>query len=283
MIGLYIKTAILMGALAGIILLIGALVGGQQGLLIAIIFAVLMNFGMFFFSHKLVLAMYRAQPLPKAKAPKLHAMIEDICKRANLPKPSIYLIPTEAPNAFATGPTKNRAVVAVTQGIMKLLSHEELRGVLAHELGHIKNRDMLITTVAATMAAVISYIAFMFRYAAFFGNGNNREGNAANIIALLAISILAPIAAMIIQLAISRSREFLADERGARLLKEANPLASALLKIEKAAHVAPLRFGSPATASLFIINPFSASTLVKLFSTHPPTNERVQRLKNLQW
>ena len=279
----HVKTALLLGALSGLVIAAGGLIGGKTGLTIALLFAVLMNFGMFFFSHKLVLAMYRAQELPKSKAPKLHEMVEDICKRAGLPKPRIYLVPTETPNAFATGPTKNKAVVAVTSGIMKLLTHDELKGVLAHEIGHIKNHDMLITTIAATIASVISYLAMMARYAAIFGPGDrNRGQNTAGILSLLLLSILAPLAATLIQLAVSRSREYVADERSARLLKNSAHLASALQKIESAVKTHPLSFGNPATASLFIMNPFRASTLVTLFSTHPPTHERVKRLKSLE-
>lgn len=278
-----IKTALLLGALTALLLFIGALLGGQQGLMIGLLFSLLMNVGAFFFSHKIVLAMYRAQELPKSKAPKLHEMIEEICLKAELPKPKVYLIPTETPNAFATGPTKNKAVVAVTQGIMKLLTHDELKGVLSHEIGHIKNHDMLITTIAATIASVISYIAMAARYAAVFG-GNDRDnrGGVGGIVSLLALSILAPLAAALIQLAISRSREYVADERGARFMGEGEALASALLKIEKAVKVNPIQFGNPATASLFIMNPFRASTLVALFSTHPPTAERVKRLHGLK-
>ena len=277
------KTALLLGIMSGILLMIGAFIGGQQGLTVALVFAVLMNFGTYFFSHKLVLMMYRAQELPKNKAPEVHKMIEDICKEANLPKPKVYLIHSPHSNAFASGPSPKRAVVAVTEGILKLLTKEELKGVLAHEIGHVKNRDILISTIAATIASVISYLAFMARWAAIFGGGrdDNRGGNP---LGLLFMAIIAPLAAMIIQLAISRSREYLADERGARLIKNPLPLASALQKLETASKTHPLMFGSPSTSHLFIVKPFSGGQgLLNLFNTHPPLQERIQRLKAMKF
>ena len=278
-----LKTVLLLGVLTSILLIIGALIGGQQGLTVALIFAILMNFGSYFFSHKIVLMMYRAKELPKSKAPEIHKMVEDICKAAGLPKPKIYLVPSPHSNAFATGPSPKKAVVAVTEGIMKLLTKEELKGVLAHEIGHVKNRDILIQTIAATIASVISYLAFMARWAAFMG-GDRENKNPFGIIAILALAILAPLAAMIIQLAISRSREYLADERGARLIKNPSPLASALHKLESAASHVPLQFGSPGSAHLFIVKPFRGGQgLLSLFSTHPPLAERVSRLKAMKF
>jgi len=278
-----LKTAVLLGVLSGILLLIGALLGGQQGLTIALMFAVLMNFGAYFFSHKIVLMMYRAQELPKNKAPEIHKIIEDICREANLPKPKVYLIPSPHANAFAAGPSPKKAVVAVTEGILKLLTKEELKGVLAHEIGHVKNRDILISTIAATIASVISYVAYMARWAAFFGGSDRENRNPFSIIGLLLMTILAPLAAMIIQLAISRSREYLADERGARLIKNPLPLASALQKLDSASKHVPLMFGSPSTSHLFIVKPFRGGQgLLSLFSTHPSLESRIQRLKAMK-
>lgn len=278
----HIKTVILLGVLSGLVLGAGYLLGGNVGLTVALIFAVLMNFGMFFFSHRLVLMMYRARPASKQEYPKLHRMIEELCHKMHLPKPALYIVPTQTPNAFATGPSYKKAVVACTEGILSLLSEDELKGVLAHELGHVKNRDMLVTTIAAAMAAVISYIAQMAQFAAIFGGGRDREG-AGNLISVLLLAILAPIIALILQLAISRSREFLADETGAKVLKDGVPLANALNKLEHGCKVKPLKGGNPATSSLFIVNPFTADGLVSLFSTHPSTKARVERLTKMKF
>jgi len=278
-----IKTVLLLGALSGLVLAIGGLIGGKSGLTIALVLAVLMNFGMYFFSHKLVLAMYRARPATKSEYPQLHKMIKELAKQIGLPEPKLYIVPTMTPNAFATGPSPKKAVVACTEGILQLLSDKELKGVLAHELSHVKNRDMLVTTIAATLAAVISYLATMARYAALFGGSRDRDNNGANIFALLALVIFAPIAALLLQLAISRSREYLADETGAKTINDGLPLANALNKLERGNKAQPLRHGSPATSSLFIVNPFSGNGLVSLFSTHPPTQERVKRLMEMKF
>ncbi|MHA1675607.1 MAG: zinc metalloprotease HtpX [Candidatus Njordarchaeales archaeon] len=275
----YIKTAILLGSLTALFLFIGYYFAGTSGLTIALIFSLLMNLGTYWYSDKIVLSMYRAKQISKSEMPQLHNIIETIAKEANLPKPKVYLIPTENPNAFATGRNPKHAAIAVTQGILNLLSEEELKGVLAHELAHIKNRDILISTIAATIAGVISYLAFMARFAAIFGGMGRDQDN--NILELLALAIIAPITATIIQLAISRSREYLADETGAKLIKNPEPLASALLKLEQASKLHPIRFGSQATSHLFIVNPFSARSLINLFSTHPLISERVNRLRNL--
>jgi heat shock protein HtpX len=274
-----IKTVLLLGLLAGIIILIGGLIAGQIGLLYGLIFALIINFATYWFSDKLVLAMYRAKLVTKAQAPNLYEIVEELTKKANLPMPKVYIIPTDNPNAFATGRNYKHAAVACTQGILKLLNKEELKGVLAHELSHIKNRDILISTIAATLAAIISYIAYMARFAAIFGNDRDNS----NIFEILILSILAPIIALIIQLAISRSREYLADESGAKLMKNGKPLASALSKLEKASKLSPIRFGSPTTSSLFIVNPFSARGLIQLFSTHPDINSRIQRLNSMKF
>ncbi len=276
-----LKTIILLGALTALLLGIGSFFG-QTGLTVAFAFAIIMNFGAFLFSHKIVLMMYRAKEAPKTQYPKLHAMIEEICKASGLPKPKVYIVPTDTANAFATGPTRKKAVVAVTEGIMRLLSPEELKGVLAHEIGHIKNRDMMVTTIAATIAAVISYIASMARFAALFAP-RDRDNNSGNLAYIVVLGILTPLIAMIIQLAISRSREYLADERGAHLLKTGEPLARALEKLERDNKSHPLRFGSPTTSSLFIVNPFSGRAFLSLFSTHPPIQERTKKLRNLRF
>jgi heat shock protein HtpX len=276
-----VKTLLLLSILSGLVLGAGFLLGGNTGLTIALAFAVLMNFGMYFFSHKLVLAMYRAKPASKADYPHLHKMVEDIARKLHLPKPALYIVPTQTPNAFATGPSPKKAVVACTEGILSLLNDHELKGVLAHELSHVKNRDMLVTTIAATLAAVISYLAHMAQYAAIFGGSRDREGNN-NIIGVLALAILAPLIAMLLQLAISRSREYLADETGAKTINDPHGLASALQKLEHGCRAKPIRHGNPTTSSLFIVNPFTAHGLVALFSTHPPTAERVKRLMGMK-
>jgi heat shock protein HtpX len=214
----------------------------------------------------------------------LHNDIESVCKTAGIPKPKVYIVPLKIANAFATGRNPKHAAVAVTEGILDKLNREELKGVLAHEISHVKNRDILIATIAATIAGVISYIAMMARYAAMFGGGDrDREGNALGLVGLLIAAIVAPIAALLIQLAISRTREYSADESGAMLLKNGLPLANALLKLEESAKTNPLRKGNTATSHLFIVNPFSAQGFVKLFMTHPPISERVARLRKLKF
>lgn len=279
----HVKTAILLGALSGIVLAAGFLLGGQFGLTIALGLAVLMNFGMYFFSHKLVLAMYRARPATKSEYPHLHRMVEELAHKMHLPKPKLYIVPTQTPNAFATGPSPKKAVVACTEGILQLLTDHELKGVLAHELSHVKNRDMLVTTIAATLAAVISYLASMARFAAIFGGMRDRDNDSGNVLSILVLAILAPIIALLLQLAISRSREYLADETGARTIKDPHGLATALQKLEHGCKARPMRGGNPTTSSLFIVNPFTAHGLVSLFSTHPPTSERVKRLNQLKF
>ncbi|MBI4141083.1 zinc metalloprotease HtpX [Candidatus Woesearchaeota archaeon] len=277
-----IKTAMLLGALTGLMLLAGNLLGGRGGLTIALVFAGLMNFGAYFFSDKIVLAMYRAQEAKKTEYAALHRIIEEIAHKANVPKPKVYIIETTTPNAFATGRNPKHAAVACTTGIMSLLTHDELKGVLAHEISHVKNRDILITTIAATIAGVISYLAQMAQFAAIFG-GNRDEREGGNIAGMLVLAILTPIIATIIQLAISRSREYHADATGAKTIHNSHHLANALKKIETGVQQHPLGFGHPATSSLFILNPFSAQGFVRLLSTHPPTNERIKRLNEMKF
>lgn len=279
-----VKTAVLLGLLSGLVLGAGYLLGGNNGLLIALVIAVLMNFGMYFWSHKLVLKMYRARPASKREYPKLHSMMEEIAKKAGLPKPKLYIIPTKTPNAFATGPSKKKAVVACTEGIMELLDEHELKGVLAHEISHVKNKDMLVTTIAATLAAVISYLAHMAQFAAIFGGFGRRDDHGShNLFTVLLLAIITPIIAVMLQLAISRSREYLADHTGAKLLKDSRGLANALNKLEHGNKALPLHGGSPATSSLFIVNPFAGGGFVRLLSTHPPTELRIKKLMQMKF
>lgn len=276
-----IKTVLLLGLLTGIILVIGQAMGGTQGLAIAFVMALVMNVGSYWFSDSIVLAMYSAQELSQADAPALHAMVEELCAKAGLPKPRIVLIPQESPNAFATGRDPQHAVVAVTQGILKLLSPEELRGVLGHELGHVAHRDILIQSVAAVLASVIVMLANMIQWAAFFGMGrssDNEEGG--NPLAALVLAMLAPFAATLIQMAISRSREYLADEAGARFSGNPLGLAGALEKLESYGRRIPMQ-ANPATENLFIVNPLSGEGVMGWFATHPPIPERVARLREM--
>ena len=277
----HIKTAFFLALLSAIVLALGFLIGGKTGLTIAFIIALLINFISFFFSHKLILWMYKARPAEKSKYPQLHSMVEELAKAANIPKPKIFIVPSEASNAFATGPTCKQGIVAVTQGIMDLLSKDELKGVLAHELSHIKNRDILIATIAATIATTISYLASMAAFASFGGDEDNRGSN---IIVLLLIWILAPIAALLIQLAISRSREYIADETAATLTKNPLWLANALSKLESESRKKPLRLGTDSTNHMFIVNPFRGAgrTIANLFQTHPDIHVRIKLLKSMK-
>ncbi|MBI4149386.1 zinc metalloprotease HtpX [Candidatus Woesearchaeota archaeon] len=277
------KIVLLLGALTGLLLLVGYLIGGQGGLFIGLVFSLGMNLFSYFFSHKLVLALYRAKPADPKQYAHLHAMVADLSKAAGIPKPKLYIIPASHANAFATGRNPQHAVVAVTEGILKILDKDELKGVLAHELSHVRNRDILIATIAATIAGVISYIAMLARWSALFGFGGRDRDN--NIIELLVLAILTPLIAILIQLAISRSREYLADESGARLMQTGKPLASALQKLEKSTAHNPLPFmgATESTAHLFITNPFRGGAWVHLFLTHPPTKKRVERLEGMRF
>jgi heat shock protein HtpX len=278
-----IKTVVLLGLLTGLLLWVGQLVGGASGLTIAFAFAIIMNVGSYWFSDKLVLKMYRAKEVKESEQPKLYHIVQEVSQQANIPMPKVYIIPSDNANAFATGRNYKHAAVAATQGILDLLNEDELKGVIAHEIAHVKNRDILISSIAATIAGVIGYVAFMARWAAIFGGFGGRDNNGGNnIVSLLVLAILTPLIAAIIQMAISRSREFLADETGAKIIKSPFGLASALEKLENNAKQHPMRFGNPSTAHLFISNPFRARGLVKFFSTHPPMQERVKRLKNMK-
>jgi len=276
-----LKTVFLLALLTGLLLFLGQAAGGRAGLAIALIFALVMNFVSYWYSDKIVLSMYKAQELGPADAPWLHAMVAELAVNAGIPKPRICLIPQDAPNAFATGRNPDNAVVAVTQGIMQALSPEELRGVLAHELGHIANRDILIQSVAAVLGAAVMSIAHMLQWGAMFGMGRRDEnGGGGGVLGAIALAVIAPMAAMLIQMAISRSREFLADETGARISGRPLDLASALGRLEAAARRIPLE-GSPVAENLFIVNPFAGADMANLFSTHPPIAERIARLREL--
>ena len=272
----HLKTVVLLGGLSALVVGIGAALGPRYIGLFGVL-AVAMNIGAYFFSDKLVLALHRAKEIPREAAPDLHGLVEELATRGGLPKPRVFLIPDEQPNAFATGRNPEKGVVAVTEGILRILTPRELRGVLAHELAHIRNRDILVSSIAATLVSVISSVANALSFAALFGGGG-RDDERSPGGGLLTI-LVAPIAATLIQLGISRSREFLADETGARMCGDPEALASALRKLERGAAAIPSATEQTATASLFIVNPFAgAGGLLKLFSTHPSTEERVRRL-----
>jgi heat shock protein HtpX len=273
------KTVLLMAALTVLLVVVGNLLGGQGGMMIAFLMAIVMNFGTYWFSDKIILRMYKAQEITKNDDPALFQITEELTARAGLPMPKLYRIDGEQPNAFATGRNPQHAAVAVTEGIMRLLSKDELRGVIAHELAHIKNRDILVGTIAATFAGAISMLASMAQWAMIFGGGrssNDREGGSP--IAGIVMMIVAPLAAMMIQMAISRSREFIADEGGAQMSGNPISLANALRKLHSKVAQIPME-ANQATAHMFIVNPLSGGGFTKLFSTHPPMEERVKRLE----
>ena len=276
------KTGLLLAVLTAMLVLIGGAIGGQQGMAVAFVMALLMNFASYWFSDRIVLAMYGARPVDEAAAPGLHAIVRRLTTRAGLPMPRVYLLPEDTPNAFATGRDPQHAAVAVTEGIMRVLDADELEGVLAHELAHVKNRDVLISTIAATLAGAITYLAHMAQWAAMFGgrSGDDDEGGS-NPVGLVLMAVLAPIAAMLVQLAVSRAREFEADATGARIAGRTAGLAQALGKLQLANQAAPMA-ANPSTAHLFIVNPLSGSALLRLFSTHPPLEERIARLRGLR-
>ena len=277
------KTGLLLAVLTAMLVLAGGAIGGQRGMVMAFFFALVMNFFSYWFSDKIVLAMYGAKPVEEAQAPQLYAMVRRLAQRADIPLPKVYIIPTDAPNAFATGRNPQHAAVAVTEGIMRILDDEELEGVLAHEMSHVVNRDVLISTIAATLAGAITYLAHMAQWAAMFG-GRSRddEEGGSNPIAMILLAILAPIAAMLVQMAVSRSREFQADATGARVAGKPWGLAKALEKLQMANEAVPMAAATPATAHLFIVNPLSGQTLMRLFSTHPPLEERIARLRAMR-
>jgi heat shock protein HtpX len=276
-----VKTVGLMTFMMVLFVAIGGALGGRSGMIMAVLFATLMNFGMYWFSDKLVLRMYNAQPVTEAEAPELHAIVRTLVQKAGMPMPKVYIIPEEAPNAFATGRNPEHAVVAVTQGIMRLLSREELSGVIAHELAHIKHRDMLTGTIVATLAGAISMLAQMAQWAMIFGGGRRDDDEGGSPIVAIVMMIVAPIAAMLVQMAISRTREYEADKGGASMSGNPTWLANALLKLERGNEVVPMEDAKPATAHMFIVNPLHGGGLMNLFSTHPPIAERVKRLNEM--
>ena len=275
------KTALLLVVLTVLLVLIGGAIGGQQGMLVAFVLALGMNFFAYWFSDKMVLAMYRARPIEESQAPALYRIVRTLATRGGIPMPRVYLIPSETPNAFATGRNPQHAAVAVTEGSMRILDEEELEGVLAHELSHVKNRDVLIATIAATLAGAITYLAHMAQWAMIFGGRRDDEEEGGGVLGGILMAILAPIAAMLIQMAVSRAREFQADATGARLAGKPWGLAKALEKLEMASKAVPMD-ASPATAHLFIVNPLSGRSLLRLFSTHPPIEERIARLRSMR-
>ncbi len=274
--GNHFKTGVLLVVMTGLFLVLGYALGGQSGMFIALIFAGALNFFSYWYSHKIVLKMYRAQPLNRTQAPGIYDTVGRLAHKAGLPMPEVYLIPEDAPNAFATGRNPEHAVVAVTRGLVNLMSQEELEGVIAHELGHIKNRDILISTIAATLAGAIMWIASMARFSAFFGGRDNEEGGP-GVFGVILISMIAPIAAMIVQMAVSRSREYLADATSARITGNPRGLAGALSKLGSYSRGA-IPDANPSTAHMFIVNPLSGKQMMSLFSTHPPIEDRIARL-----
>jgi len=287
-----LKTTMLLAALTGILVGCGYFLGemygggsgsGQNWALIALLSAGVMNFIMFWFSDRIVLSMYKAQQVGRSDSPQLYGIVERLARNARMPMPKVYVIPTETPNAFATGRSPSKASVAATLGILRILSEEELEGVMAHELAHVKHRDTLTSTVAATFAGAIGYLARIMMFSGGRRGRGGRNGGGAAAIGAIVIMIVAPIAAMLIQMAISRSREYAADAEGAYMCRNPNALANALLNLQKGVTRTPMQdIGNPATSHMFIINPFKADVMMKLFSTHPPTEERVRKLREMR-
>ena len=273
-----IKTFILMAALTALFMFAGQALGGQSGMAVALVMALAMNFFAYWYSDKLALSMSRAREVSYDQAPQLHAMVEKLAHNAGLPKPKVYIMPGHTPNAFATGRNPEHSAVAVTEGLLQLLQRDELEGVIGHELGHIKNRDILISSIAAVMAGAISYLATMAQWAMIFGGGSNDDEGRGNLVAMLVMMIVAPLAAAIIQMAISRSREYLADASGAKICGHPVSLANALQRLEEYNQRLPMKV-NPATAQMYIVNPLAGGTMASLFSTHPPIQERIKRLR----
>ena len=274
------RTGILMAGLIALLVFIGKTVGGVNGMMLFGFIGVLFNFGSWWFSDKLALAAHRAQPIERSADPALFELVEELATRAGLPMPRLYVIPTMAPNAFATGRNPAHSAVAVTEGLLRMMSRRELRGVIAHELAHVHNRDTLISTIAASVAGLISAVGSALRWGAMFGGyGRSRDEDGPSGLEVIVLAVVAPLVAMLVQLAISRSREFGADETGARICGDPDALADALLKLERGVEHIPYEHAGAATAHLFIVNPFSAKAIVSLLSTHPATEERVSRLR----
>lgn len=278
-----IKTFLLLALLTGVLLVLGHAIGGQNGVLVAFFLSLAMNLGSYWYSDKIVLKIYRARALSPTEAPMLHQMVEELSREASIPTPRLYMVPDKSPNAFATGRDPEHAALAVTEGIVRVLTPEELRGVLAHEIGHVVNRDILIQSVAAVLASTIMYLAHFAQYAAIFGGGRRSDDRSpgGSMLGGLLMAFLAPIAAMLIQMGISRTREYKADVTGAELSKSPHALASALAKITQFSKQVPMRENEPGTAHMFIISPLLGG-LAGLFSTHPPVEERIRRLKAMQ-
>ncbi|MDI7259442.1 MAG: zinc metalloprotease HtpX [Thermodesulfobacteriota bacterium] len=278
----HFKTFLLMLVLTGLFILVGSAIGGKSGAVYAFVFAALMNFFAYWFSDKIVLRMYRAKEVTQGDAPELYQIVSDLTNKASLPMPKVYIMENDTPNAFATGRNPEHAAVAVTNGILRILSKEELAGVIGHELSHIKHRDILISTIAATIAGAISMLASIARWGAIFGGGrsdNEEGGGGNNFLFVILFTMVASIAAMLIQMAISRSREYLADEGGAHLSHPLS-LSKALGKLDMAAHRIPME-ANPSTAHMFIVNPLRGGGVLSLFSTHPPIEERIARLEEM--
>ena len=277
-----LKTVVLLTFMTVLLVFVGGAIGGRSGMIMAFGMALVMNFVSYWFSDKIVLSMYGAQPVTEAQAPELHAMVRRLSQKAGLPMPKVYIIPDQTPNAFATGRNPEHGVVAVTEGIMRMLDREELEGVIAHELAHIKHRDILTGTIVATIAGAISMLAQMAHWAMLFGGGSRRDDDeGGSPIVALVMMIVAPIAAMLVQMAISRTREYEADAGGAKMAGNPYGLANALLKMEKGKEIMPMHDPKPATAHMFIVNPLTGGGLMSLFSTHPPIAERVKRLREV--
>jgi len=271
-----VKTVILFMVLTLMLVFIGYLIGGRTGVTYAFIFALIMNFGSYWFSDKIVLKLYRAKRIEEHDNPRLFSTVRSAVQMSGLPMPKVYMVPSESPNAFATGRNPQNAAVAVTEGILKLLNDDELLGVISHELGHVRNRDILVGTIAATIAGAITYLAFMARWMPFFGSDDDEGGG--NLVVMLVVGILAPIAAALVQMAISRQREYLADRTAAEISHKPLALADALKKLHQASRQIPLKT-NPASAHMFIVNPLTRKNFASLFSTHPPIEERIERLE----
>ena len=277
-----LKTTLLLSLLTVMMVMMGSAIGGKTGMVFAFFMATAMNFFSYWFSDKIVLRMYGAREIGEHDHPAFHGMVRDLAQRAGLPMPKVYIIPDQSPNAFATGRNPRHAAVAATEGILHILSPEELEGVMAHELAHVQNRDILVGTIAATFAGAISMIGNMLQWGAILGAGrSDDEEGGGGVIGSLVMAIVAPIAAMLIQMAVSRSREYLADETGARICDRPLALANALRKLHNASRMIPMRDARPATAHMFIVNPLTGGSLMSLFSTHPPMEERIARLENM--
>jgi len=274
-----IKTTFLLTCLTLLLVAMGSAIGGQSGMIAAFLIAGAMNFFSYWYSDKIVLKMYRAREVSETENPALYRMVRRLALQAKMPMPRVYIIPSEGPNAFATGRNPENAAVAATEGIMRLLTEEELEGVMAHELAHVANRDTLISTVAATFAGAISMLGNMLQWAAIFGGGNSEDEEGGSLAGSLALAFIAPMAAMLIQMAVSRSREYLADAAGARICGRPLALAGALRKLQMGAQAIPMQEATPATSHMFIVNPLTGTSMLKLFSTHPPMEERIARLE----